>query len=61
MLRCLPLIFLSDGIFFADLSAAAPVAFRLFADDGIVLQDEWMVYAVLIALWLLVTACDWSD
>ena len=26
-----------------DLSAAVPVAFRIFADYGIVLQDEWMV------------------
>ena len=27
----------------ADLYAAVPVAFRLFSDYGIVLQDEWMV------------------
>ena len=37
-----------------DLSAVVPAAFQLFADNGIVLKYECMVYAVLIALWLLV-------
>ena len=38
-----------------DISTDVPVAFRLFADDGIVFHYEWMVYSVLIALWLIVT------